>query len=475
MDESPITSWRAVKHRRGLRGSLAAFIKEAWPVVEPESPLDWSWHLDAICLHLEAVSRGDIRRLIINIPPGHAKSLTVAVLWPAWTWTWRPGWRALFASYAAELAIRDSVRCRRLIESDWYQDTIKPEWKLAADQNVKHYFENDHSGSRLALGVQGKGTGYRGDAVVVDDALSVEQAYSDTERKRVNRWYDTTYTSRLNDKRSGAQVAIGQRLHVDDLSGHLLRKGGWDHLNLPTEYDKEQASATSIGWSDPRTSPGELLFPSRYPAEIIQEIKTELGSRGYAAQHQQRPTQDGGNLFRREWWQRGTPPADARWLQSWDLTFKSKRDSDFVVGLLLATKGALAWIVDVRRARLDFTATLRLMQSLASDPVWRQAGEVLVEDTANGPAVISALRSSVRGLVPITPKGSKFARAAAVAPQVEAGQVYLHPGAQWVDGFMTELAQFPFAAHDDQVDALSQALARVARPVSMFGPSRKRA
>ena len=443
-----------------LRRGFTDFVRAAWPIVEPEQDLIWGIHLDAMCLHLAAVAAGLIRKLIVSVPPGHAKSLTCAVFFPAWRWASRPGWRALFASYANDLAIRDSVRCRRLLSSDWYLKTLRRRWKMRGDQNVKSYFENTDNGLRMALGIKGKGTGYRGECTVVDDALSAQDAESAAERRRVRDWHDKTYSSRLNDKRTNPQIVVGQRLHILDLHGHLLGKGGWEELRLASEYEPDNHCSTSI-WSAPRTSAGQLLFPELFPRSVIEEIKIELGPRAYSAQHQQRPSSEAGNLFRREWWQRWTVMPDlneVNFLRSIDCNFKETTSGSFCADQLWAYKGALRWLVDQQLYRADFWPMLERTKAKLSDPLWARAGITLVEEAANGYAVISALHEVIPGLDKSRPTKSKVARARAVTPQVAAGQVMLPADGEWVEHYIEELAEFPNAPHDDQVDATSQAL-----------------
>ncbi len=282
------------------RRSFADFVRQAWDVVEPAAPLIWGRHMDALCDHLQAVAEGRIRNLLINIPPGHSKSLAVSVLWPAWMWTRRPEWRGLFSSYAGDLAIRDSVKCRTLVESDWYQAAFMRGWELSSDQNVKSYFQNTRMGFRAALSVGGKTTGFRGDAVVVDDPLNAVDAHSKAARDAAIRWFDQAMGNRLNDLRKGVRVVIMQRLHQEDLSGHLLEAGGWEHLCLPTEFEPKRRGATCIGWKDWRAEPGELLFPDLFPEDVIAAEKRRLGALGFAGQHQQRPSPAEGNLFLEE-------------------------------------------------------------------------------------------------------------------------------------------------------------------------------
>jgi predicted phage terminase large subunit-like protein len=463
------------------------FLGMAWPIVEPARRFIPNWHIDAIADHLQAVSEGRISRLLITMPPGHAKSLIVSVLWPGWQWIRNPKWRGIFTSYSSELATRDSVRCRSLLESDWYRQTFQPRWALSGVQNQKDWFENDATGFRMALGVGGKGTGFRGDCLVVDDPLNAKSQYSDVALDEVIFWFDQVMSTRLNDPTTGSIVIIMQRLSEKDLAAHVLRRGGYEHLNLPTEFEPEHRCTTSVlNWQDPRQNESELLFPQLFPAEAIRQAKISLGSRGFAAQHQQRPAPAEGGIFKRDWWRFWTPgqnlPAvrcrDAdneeheaivvtlpdfvdEIVQSWDCSFKNSDTSDYVAGLVLARKGPDIYILDQKHARLDFAGTLRAIREMTRK--WPGALPKLIEDAANGPAVIQSLCHELPGIIAVRPLGGKIARANAVSPRIEAGNVYLpHPAlAEWVADLIEECAAFPNGRNDDRVDALTQALSRL--------------
>ena len=453
-------------HRR----SLSDFVRAYWSVVEPATPLVWGWHLDAICDHLQAVSEGHITRLLINVPPGHMKSLIVSVFWPAWEWTRMPGRRSLFSSYAMALAVRDSVKCRRVIESDPYRAFGVT---LREDSNAKDSFANTFGGVRHTTSVGSSVIGWRGDAVVVDDPIDTMSARSEHARHEVVEWWDKAMSSRLNDQRTGARVIIMQRLHEDDLSGHVLRQGGYEHLVLPTEFDPANRAATCGGaWTDPRTERGELLFPAMFPREVVARIKLDLGSDGFAGQHQQTPVNVSGGMFARDWWKRFTvpPPSGAEWAASIDCTFKDSAKSDYVVAQVWARHGARHFLVWQSRRRMSFTETCELVKRLKS--IFPRVGPILIEDKANGPAVLDALRATVPGLIAIDPGArGKEARAAAVTPFVEAGNVYLPAGPlehPWesdepgdpVEQFIHELSTFPRGRNDDQFDACTQMLNR---------------
>lgn len=443
-------------------------------------------HIDAICEHLQAVTENQISNLIINVPPGHAKSLLVCVFWPAWVWINHPEARWLFASYREPLAVRDSLKCRRLIESEWYQQRYGDRFQLRGDQNQKQRFENDRTGYRVVVPMA-VGTGERGDYVVVDDPHSVDQAASDTERTSAVEWWNGSMSTRHNNLAKGHKVVIQQRLHEADLTGDLLVRGGYEHLCLPAEFEPDRRCSTSIGWTDPRNTAGELLWPERMPQAELEKLRATLGSYRYAGQFQQRPAPASGGMLKPHWfrfWQpkgKNLPPIPIRLpdgtlesrtavelphrfdqlIQSWDMAFKDTKDSDYVVGLVMAAHGADRYLLDLTRDRLDLPRTISAVRALSAK--WPNAHLKLIEDKANGPAVIQSLRHQIDGLVAVNPEGGKISRAAAASPQLESGNWYLpHPRlAPWVERFIAECAAFPNGAHDDQVDAWSQGAKRL--------------
>jgi predicted phage terminase large subunit-like protein len=413
------------------------------------------------------------------------KSLLVSVLWPAWEWIRFPERRFLYSSYAAQLSIRDSVKCRRLIESPWYQERWGDRFALTGEQNTKGRFGNDRSGYRLSTSVGGAATGEGGDRVVCDDPHNVQESESDSVRKGTTDWWDIVMSTRVNDPRTAAKVVVMQRCHQRDLSGHLLEQGGWEHLCLPAEYEKPGCT-TSVGWSDPRAEQSELLWPERFGPEELESLKRSLGSYAAAGQLQQRPSPAGGGIFKRHWFryfqprgmnlppvvvplpdgtQMSIPAIEAphqvnETIQSWDCAFKDLDTSDYVVGQVWGRLGPSFFLGDQVRARMDCPATVRAVRQLTAK--WPATIAKLIEDKANGSAVIQMLAHEIPGLLPVNPGGCKVARAAAVSPLIEAGNIFLlHPlYAPWVNDFIEECAAFPNGAHDDQVDAMTQALLR---------------
>lgn len=473
------------------RRSLFEFVKQAWHVLEPDTEMAVGWHIEAICLHLEAVFRGEIQNLLINVPPGHMKSLITCVFWPAWAWLHNPAWRVIYATYAQSLTERDSGKCRDLIQSQWYQETFCPQWKLSDDQNTKTFFTNTMGGFRLSLSRDGQGTGYRAGCIVCDDPMSAEEAFSEAILKRIPRWWDKTMSTRLSQPKTGAKVIIMQRLHQEDLSGHVLKKKThgvpvYQHLKLASEYNAKQKCVTFHKkngawpkfWQDPRTEDGELLFPALFDDSVLAQAKIDL-SDGYFGQHQQEPSDPTGDLFKRAAWGFWRP-ADAaglgtaprpegcnnrlavvlpeldRIIISLDCAFKDKKTSDFVVFTVWGCHKADRFLLDVERGRMSFSKTVETFKEVVKKHP--RAYAKLVEDKANGTAVIDTLKSEISGLIPLEPKGGKYARAAAIEPQVSSGNVYLPEGAPFLAEYVKEMGDFPKGANDDQVDSTSQGL-----------------
>lgn len=491
--------------------SLAAYIRQAWHVVEPSNVYIHGWHIDAIAEHLEAATRGEIRNLIINIPPRHAKSLLCCVFWQTWVWTTRPETRWLYSSYGENLAIRDSLKCRRIIQSPWYQQNFGEVFSLTGDQNQKTRFDNDKTGYRIATSVGGMGTGEGGDFIVVDDPLKQADAHSLPARESVTDWWDNTMSTRGNNPDRVVKVVVMQRLHEQDLTGHLLERmqadgGQYEHLCLPARYETTDR-VTSIGWRDPRTEPGQLLWPERFTPSALSSLERDMDSYAVAGQLQQRPSPDAGGIFKKWHWRYWKPkgvklppvvveiineetkavtPAQIEavdlpasfeeMLQSWDLAFKDTKSSDFVAGQVWGRVGVSKYMLDYFRERADINATIRQIETFTEK--WPSAHAKLVEDKANGPAVIQLLQGRIDGLIAVNPEGGKVVRAHASSPSVESHNVYLpHPTLYgWVDKFKENCAIFPNGANDDDVDAFTQAMIRWQGGTSAgtWGSKRKR-
>jgi predicted phage terminase large subunit-like protein len=481
---APTVMLKAITREKARR-SLYEFAKQAWSVLEPAEPYIDNWHVEAVCKHLEAVFRGEVTNLVINVPPGHTKSLLTSVFFPAWIWIHDSAWRGIFSSYALPLAIRDSIKTRDLVQSEWYQENfaIPGGWSLVDDQNTTKIFKNTKTGIRQALSVGSGGTGFRAKAVICDDPISAQDAYSKLKRDEVIRWWDRTMSNRLSDMRKGGRILIMQRLHVNDLTGHVLKQGGYEHLCLPSEFSTKNRSRTYVRGvlfhEDPRKEEGELLFEKRFPVEVLTGEKKRLGS-DYAGQHGQRPTEEGGAIVKKTWWRfwrhDGARPIERpkEWDQtpavlkpakfdqiilSLDAAFKeetkSKKNS-YVVLEAWGCKGADRYLLDQMRARMSFVDTKEALKSMARK--WPMARAKLIEDKANGPAIISDLKAQMSGLIPIEPEGGKEVRLHAVSAQIQSGNVYLPEDADYTSDYIDEFADFPRGENDDQVDCTSQAL-----------------
>ncbi len=446
---------------------LAKFVELAWPQVEPGRFMS-NWHVELICEHLEAVHRCEIRDLLIEIPPGCMKSLTVAVFYPAWVWSRDPGHKFIFATYAQDLSDRDAKRHRDLIASPWYQARWGAACSIGGDQVQQvRFFENAQKGFRFSTSVGGIATGRHADTLVFDDPNKAQDADagSSEARERFDKshtFWSRTMATRQANPDTTRRIVIAQRLHDDDVPGRL-RAEGYECLTLPMRYDPKIVSVPLPSKSDPREEPGELLWPDRFREEGVALLERRLGPIAAAAQLQQTPVPDSGALFKMEhfrFWKRLPDLASATVIASWDCTFKGSDDSDFVVGQVWARVGADFYLLDQVRGRWTFTETCKALKALAAK--WPDAVAKLVEDKANGSAVIDVMKRSVSGLLPVEPQGGKEARANAVSPLYAAGNVYIpdpsNHGCEWVSDYMTEHVRFPRGANDDQVDCATQAL-----------------
>jgi predicted phage terminase large subunit-like protein len=285
------------------------------------------------------------------------------------------------------------------------------------------------------------------------------QALSDAERLTALRHFDIALSTRLDQPKKGCIVVIMQRLHEDDLTGHLIAGQGWDQLVLPAEAEVEETRKFPISKRVHLRKPGELLWDARFDRKVLDDAKIRLGSYAYAGQYQQHPSPAEGGQLKRAWWRRYDviPPKFEQMIQSWDLTFKDSKNADFVVGQVWGKIGSNKYLVDQVRRRMTFTETVQAMRALSKK--WPEATAKLVEDTANGPAIINVLKNELSGVIAITPKGSKEARAQAAAPEAEAGNFWI-PKGEMGDLFIEEAAQFPMGSHVDQIDAWSQAANR---------------
>lgn len=439
--------------------SLHYFLRRfAWPALAPATPFEDNWHVGAICDHLEAVSRGEIRKLIINMPFRMLKSTIVSQAFPAWDWINTPSRQFLTASYATDVAMRDAVDARRVIESPAYRRAYGNLFRLTTDQNVKTRYENDKRGRRIVTSTDAAGTGFGGDIRIVDDPVSAKKADSPVAIAASIEWWRGTMATRANDPAAGLVIVVHQRLNARDLTGYLLaEEKGWDHLVLPMRFDRALNKTTSIGFKDPRTEPGELLHPARLPEETVTELERSIGTYHKNAQLQQNPEPRGGIIFNRNDWKfyKALPQIDEIVI-SVDCTFKDLESSDYVAIQAWGNAGANKYLLKRRKERLNFAATVlavRAMHALYPDAI-----AVLVEDKANGSAVIETISGEIPGVLAVNPEGGKIPRAYAMQPEQEAGNIFLPDPTidPDIETFLSEVSSFPASPNDDEVDAMTQ-------------------
>lgn len=478
--------------KRECEQSLTAFIRHAWHIVEPGQPYTENWHIDEWCRHLEAVTEGEILRLLGNLPPGTMKSLMTSVFWPSWVWGPRnlPHKRFLAASHNERNSTRDNLKCRRLIESAWYQDLWGDRVRLTGDQNAKTKFENTATGFREGVPFTSM-TGARGDYVILDDPMSVDDALSEKVRDGINITFRESLPTRLNNPDKSGIVVIMHRLHDDDTSGViLLGDFGYDHFCLPMRFDPQMRHLpTSIGFVDPRTEEGELLFPERFPEWVVDRDEAIMGPIATAGQMQQSPIPRGGSIIKREYWQLWEEekyPAFEFVLASADTAYTEREEND--------PTGFTIWGVyrdqqDKPRVMLMWAwakhcelhgkaLEKRLGESkrsydTRSMPTWGlvewiayscrrfKVDKLLIEAKASGITVQQEMQRLYRedgwSIQLVKPVGDKVARAHAVEPSFAAGLVYA-PDEDWAEKVIAQAEVFPKGKHDDLVDSASQAL-----------------
>lgn len=484
------------------RREMRRFIRDAWPVVEPGVPFVPGPHIDAIADHLTFVSLGDIDDLVINIPPRHSKSTICAVMWPAWEWTWHPSVQWLFTTYAQNLTLRDSVKCRRLIQSPWYQERFGHVFRLSGDLNQKGRFDNSANGYRLATSVGGTATGEGGDRIVVDDAHNMKEINSDTIRGSVIDWWRDTMSTRLNNPSTGARVIIAQRGHHMDLPGFVLSQGDWVHLNMPGYYRKAthcQTIARKTGperepekqppakierfaepleegeliWEDWREEEDQLLAPKRFDQRAMTKLQKELTERGFEAQIQQNPSAEGGNILKTRHWRRWEDielPPCSMVIQVYDTAFEEEEENDYSAR---TTWGIFEWketpapdlpwqLRTPGEPRLCAILLERMNERLAfpelreeakkSAGIWKP-DRILIEKKASGHSLAQELKRAGLPVSRIKVQDSKFARTHAAALVLERGCLW-YVNRTWAWDVINQCAEFPSGEHDDLHDTV---------------------
>jgi predicted phage terminase large subunit-like protein len=442
-----------------LRTDLRFFIQKVFATVSPGDIYMHNWHIDAIVHQLMGVHCGESRRLLINQPPRSLKSICVSVAYVAWLLGHDPTRRVIVASYSGDFAAELHRQFRMVISSLWFQ-AVFPELRLVKETGLE--LVTSKGGSRYATSVGGTLTGRGADLIIVDDPLNANELHSETARKRVNEWYGGALVHRLNDKERGPIIVIMQRLHEDDLAGHLIQQGGWNHLNLPAIALEDETVNLGSGRTICRRV-GDILHPERESREALEAVKAEVGSLLFSAQYQQQPVPIDGNVIKRAWFRTyeslPTGLVRTRIVQSWDVAMTTGDRNDFSVGTTWLVHKNEAYLVYVYRGRLEYPELRRKVIVMAKE---HNAATILIEEAGPGMNLLQDLRANrpngMTSPIGIKPEGSKVDRMVAQSAKIEAGQVHLPVSAPWLSDFLTELLSFPNGRHDDQVDSVSQFL-----------------
>lgn len=465
--------------------SLYTFVRSSWFLVEQATPFVDNWHIGFICEYLEALYFLQIQNLIINIPPGHAKSLICSVFFPTWVWIKTPQARFFCGSHAKDLATRDAVRSRRLLQSDWYQERFGEIFQLTGDQNVKTRYENDKTGHRVSVGVDAGWTGHRGNYIVWDDPLDKTKKDSDVERKKANEAVKSSFGTRGDIPKEMRRLMIMQRLHDDDPTGHMMqamkedeRFPRFENLVLPARYEPNRY-VSSLDLKDPRTKPGELLFPQLFDEKVLSDTEALLGINDSAGQLQQRPVPEGGSIFLREWYERPQNrynPRDrsiynrcvARWL-FYDTSFKDEEQNDPTARIIFELMPDYRIIL--REAWWKRMQVPQVTEDVNSNTKrWMHDGKLrgtIVEDKGSGIAVLQTIRQGVDEKVSELLKefnpgtASKPERARRAAPWCERDCVLLpmpDDSVPWLFDFEELLFKAPNTTIKDPWDAFSMGI-----------------
>jgi predicted phage terminase large subunit-like protein len=458
-----------LERKAAAERSLHSFVELMWPEIDAAHPFIDGWAITAICEHLEAVARGQIRRIIFNVPPGFSKSTLMSILYPAWEWgpLNRPWKRFITASHTVTLTTDFNRRCRDLIQSDLYQRLWGDRFQLSGDQNAKVHYHNDHGGFRLAASTQAD-LRFRADVCQLDDPNPTRDSDSEAKNKAIRQFVGEVWPSRHTNPQTSVFMLIQQRVSENDVTDFFLRNElGYEHLCIPMRYERDHPtpSKTSLHWTDPRTTEGELAWPERFDEVSVNKEAAELSAYGgdyaVAGQHQQRPIPRGGGLF-----QSGklgsvdVEPEYERAARGWDLAASREKASDFTVGVRLARlPDGRVYVADVVRGQME-PATVERSIKAACVGDGESTSHSLPQDPGQaGKAQIAKLASVLAGhdFRFTLESGDKFTRAVPFAAEWNAGNVCAPASAPWRTSFEAEMTTFPNGRKDDQVDAASRA------------------
>jgi predicted phage terminase large subunit-like protein len=447
-----------------LRVDPYAFIERAFRQLHPTGRFLHNWHLEAMAAALEDCRRGKTRRLIINLPPRSLKSIAVSVAFPAYWLGHDPSARIICASYGQDLANKHSLDCRTIMTSDWYQRLFRTRLSTLK-QSIDEFTTTSH-GFRMATSVGGVLTGRGADVLILDDILKPEEALSDSQRKRANDWYSHTLYSRLDNKQTGAIIIVQQRLHEDDLVGHVLEQENWRVLRFPAIAEEDEVHLIETPYGKRRfvREAEAALHPQREPIAVLENMRRTLGEYNFAGQYQQTPAPLGGGLVKREWFRTYAPSELPEKLdqivQSWDTANKAKELANYSVCTTWGRKGKHVYLLNVYRKQVDFP---NLVRAALEQQKQFNARVVLIEDAASGVQLVQQLQESgIYFAKAMKPEGDKVMRMHAQSTMIENGFVHVPKETHWLEAYLHEISTFPASKNSDQVDSTSQALAWMA-------------
>ena len=437
------------------RKDFVSFVRKAFHVLAPSATFQMNWHICAIAHALEQVRLGEIKRLIISVPPRSLKSLMCSVAFPAFVLGHDPSKRLIVVSYGADLAIKHGNDFRAVVNSGEYR-AIFPAMRISTMKNTQTEVVTTQNGFRLANSVDGALTGRGGDIIIIDDPIAALAALSQKSREHVGDWYFNTLLSRLDDKQNGAIVLVMQRLHEDDLAGVLLRGSDeWTVLSLPAIAEQDEQIPIGNGQVHVRHA-GDVLHPAREPRDVLESLRVQLGPETFAAQYQQQPVPPGGAMIKRAWVRRYYQlPTSGQIIQSWDVANKQGEENDYSVCTTWLIDEKKYYLIDVLRGRFDFPTLRRRVSEQAK---LHEASCILIEDAGFGTALIQEFNTAYFSVIAVTPAYAKKIRMEIQSAKFANGQVLFPKEAPWLRDLEAELFAFPRGRHDDQVDSISQAL-----------------
>jgi predicted phage terminase large subunit-like protein len=445
-----------------MRRDFSAFVQRCFHELRGLEDYKHNWHIDEMAARMEALRRGELKRLIVNMPPRSLKSIMVSVAYSAWVLGHEPSTDIICVSYGQDLAEKLSRDTLKIMRSSWYQ-RLFPKTRLSPNRQSVAEFETTKGGSRKATSVGGTITGFGGDLIIMDDPQKPDEANSDALRANTNDWYQNTLVSRLNNKVDGRMIICMQRVHEYDLVGHVLSLSPWNVLSYPAIAEQREEHVIEMPFGGRQTvirEIGEALHPEREPLAALERLRKELSAYNFAAQYQQNPAPAGGGLVKERWFPR-YGPEDLPTLfdviiQSWDTANTKSTWSDFSVCSTWGIRGEDIYLLHVYREKVEFPELKTAVRRLAKE---HRASVILIEEKGSGVQLLQELRRErLRGLQGVIPKIHKIDRMNAQTPTIEAGHVYIPAESSWLDAYLNELMRFPSSQHADQVDSTSQAL-----------------